>query len=94
MADDSPFTTLDGSQIQSDLLELLCRTAQEKGRIEITNCGGTTCVIISKEELEDLETALEILSNTHEGRALHEHVQMFVKLDTEDDEVAPAVSVE
>jgi len=93
MPDDSPFTTLDGSQIQSDLLELLCRIAREKGRIEIKNCGGAVCVMLSKEELDDLEAALEILSNTSEGRALHEHVQMFVKLDTEDDDVAPTVSL-
>ena len=94
MTDDSPFTTLDGSQIQSDLLEVLCRIVREKGRVEIQNCGGSTCMLISKEELDDLEAALEILSNTTEGRALHEHVQMFVKLDTEEDESTPAVMVE
>ena len=94
MPDDSPFMTLDGSQMQSDLLQLLCRTAREKGRIEIRNCGGAVCMLISKEELDDLESALEILSNTPQGRAIHENVEMFVRLDTEDDCAAPAVSVE
>ena len=61
------FTTIDASKLQGDLLHLLCRTAREKGRIELTNCDGGACVLISKEELDCMEQALEILYNAGAG---------------------------
>jgi prevent-host-death family protein len=70
MAEETAFQTLDVSAVQADLLRLLCRTAREKGRIEVTNCGGESCVVISKQELDSLEKALEILANTDVGKAL------------------------
>ncbi len=64
MPDESLFRTIEASELRGDvLLNLLCRTAQEKGRVEVSNCGGGSCVIISKDELEALERALEILAD-------------------------------
>ena len=53
----------------------------EKGRVEITNCEGHSCVMISKEELDLIESALEILSNLHEVQVLHEKVKHVLTLD-------------
>lgn len=77
---DSLFQTLNVSTIQSNLVELLCRTAQKKGRIEIDNGDGTSCVVISKVELDDLERALEILADSEAGRAMHHAIQRFANM--------------
>lgn len=75
MTNDGPFQTLDASKLQqADLIRLLCLTVRFKGRVEITNCDGGSCVMISKDELDSLEAALEILSNT-DGKAMHEAMQ-------------------
>src|SRR5688500_1333745 len=83
----SLFQSIDIPTLQGNLVELLCRTAREKGRIEITNCDGGTCVMISKEELDALEAALEILCTTEQVRALHQTVERFVRYEDRDDEV-------
>lgn len=77
---DHLFRTLDISHFQGNLAELLCRTAQRKGRIEIDNGDGTSCVVISKAELDDLERALEILADSEAGRVLHHAVQRFASM--------------
>lgn len=74
---DSLFQTLNVSTVQSNLEELLCRTARKKGRIEIDNGDGTSCVVISKSELDDLERALEILADGEAGRAMHQAIEQF-----------------
>ena len=66
MSDDdesSPFTFMSIDQFQSRLSELHGHVCRGKGRVEIRD-GQSTCVLISKEELETLEEALEILSQT------------------------------
>jgi prevent-host-death family protein len=80
MTNDALFLTIDGRKFQSELLELAARTAQEKGRVEITNCGGGTCVLISKDELDSLERALEILSDSAAGKAIHRTIEHFAML--------------
>ena len=50
-------------EVQERLGELHQAVCRDKGRVEIKD-GERTCVLISKEELECLEQALEILSNT------------------------------
>jgi PHD/YefM family antitoxin component YafN of YafNO toxin-antitoxin module len=50
-------------QVQTRLTQLHQKVCRDKGRVEIKD-GQGTCVLISKEELESLEQALEILSNT------------------------------
>ena len=92
MADVSIFQTVDGSRFQDELLEMLCRTARENGRIEITQCEGGNCVLISKAELDSLELALDVLSNTEAGKQLHHTVEQFVQLDNADGRI-PSVSV-
>lgn len=77
---DQLFRTLDISQVQDNLVELLCRTAQRKGRIEINNGDGTSCVMISKAELDDLERALEILAESEAGQVLQHAVQRFAAM--------------
>jgi PHD/YefM family antitoxin component YafN of YafNO toxin-antitoxin module len=51
-------------EVQERLGELHQAVCRDKGRVEIKDGDGRTCVLISKEELECLEQALEILSNT------------------------------
>jgi PHD/YefM family antitoxin component YafN of YafNO toxin-antitoxin module len=55
------FLTID--QAQKGFAQLHDRVCCDKGRVLIQD-GDKTCVLISKEELEALEQALEILSNT------------------------------
>lgn len=79
--DDGPlFMKMDAFELGDDLVRVLCRTVRERGRIEITNCDGGSCVMISKAELDSLEKALEILSNTNAGQALHQAVERLAAL--------------
>lgn len=80
MADEPLFTTLDASKLEAGLVRLLCRTAREHGRVEITNCDGSSCVMISKDELDSLERALEILANTEAGHTLRQAVEQFAAI--------------
>jgi PHD/YefM family antitoxin component YafN of YafNO toxin-antitoxin module len=90
MLDEPLFYSMDGTTLGKDLLKVLCRIAREKGRVEITNCEGHSCVMISKEELELIESALEILSNLHEVQLLHDKVKHVLTLD---DETQPVPNV-
>jgi len=83
MVEEPLFYSMDGTTLGKDLLKVLCRIAHEKGRVEITNCDGSSCVMISKEELDLIESALEILSNLHEVQPLHERVKHVLTLDDE-----------
>ena len=59
----------DVSLIASNLTQLHEFVARTKGRIEITRAGtDERCVLISQEELQSLERALEILSDTDNVR--------------------------
>jgi PHD/YefM family antitoxin component YafN of YafNO toxin-antitoxin module len=59
------FSHVSIDQAQSRLSQLLGMVCRNKGRIEIRGHDGLgSCVLISKDELESLEQALEILSNT------------------------------
>ena len=80
MFDESVFQTVEAGTLQADLVRMLCRTAREKGRIEITNCDGGSCVMISKEELDYLEAALEILSKTDGVKEMHRMVRRYAVL--------------
>ena len=92
MQEEPLFQTIEPSNLQSSLLRLLCRTAREYGRIEIPNCDGGTCVVISKDELDCLERALEILAATHDAQRIRQRVQQTLQLDG-DEESVPAVEV-
>lgn len=59
------------SQCQSSIDELHQLVASGHGRVEITRDGSThVCVLISKTELESLERALEILSETDDYQSM------------------------
>ena len=61
--------TYDVSLIASNLAHLHEFVTRTKGRIDVTRPGSDErCVLISKEELECLERALEILSDTENVR--------------------------
>jgi hypothetical protein len=80
MVDEPLFQTVEAGKLQNDLVRVLCRTAREKGRVEITDCGGGSCVMISKEELDYLESALEILSKTDGAKDMQRMVQRYALL--------------
>ena len=71
MAESSLFQALHVNQVQLNLLELYEKIACEKGRVEILHSEGhCRCVLISKEELDGLERAIDLLSNHEEVRSL------------------------
>jgi PHD/YefM family antitoxin component YafN of YafNO toxin-antitoxin module len=78
MPDQPLFTSLDASKLHSNLLEILCRIASEKGRVEITDCDGGTCVLLSKDELDGLEEAIEILSQTPAAHDMEVEVEQVL----------------
>ncbi len=57
-----------------DLLPLHRLVVGRTGRVELACGDGSKSVLISKDELEALENALLILSNSTELRELHEDV--------------------
>jgi PHD/YefM family antitoxin component YafN of YafNO toxin-antitoxin module len=63
MFEGSGFNSMSIEQVQLQLNQLLAQICRAKGRVEIRD-GDNCCVLISKEELDALEQALEILSNT------------------------------
>ncbi|MDB5322612.1 MAG: hypothetical protein JWN40_4243 [Phycisphaerales bacterium] len=67
MPDESSFTFISIDQVQDRFSQLHQNVCRARGRVEIRD-GQGTCVLISKEELESLEKALEILSNTSDVR--------------------------
>ena len=59
------FHTVSLAQFLHRVDDLHAQVARERGRIEITRDGcDDVCILISKTELEGLERALEILSET------------------------------
>lgn len=69
MSKDSRFSFITIDQVQTRFPELHEGVCREKGRVEIHD-GNSICVLISKVELDALEQALEILSNTSDVRKM------------------------
>jgi PHD/YefM family antitoxin component YafN of YafNO toxin-antitoxin module len=65
-----------------DLTRLHSSVLQSRGRIELTNSAGDSCVLISKVELDALEKALEILSSTDEVKEMSEQLSRIVAVTT------------
>jgi len=64
------FQTLDVTRVRRALADIHERVAVGRGRVEIKRRGcDDVCVMISKAELEALEQALEILSESAEYKA-------------------------
>ena len=69
MSDDLHRRTYDAAIVAQSLSQMLDYVAQHNGRIEITRPGSDErCVLIGKAELDALERALEILSDTADVR--------------------------
>ena len=73
MPDEESFSFISIDQVQDRFSELHENVCRARGRVEIKD-GSSTCVLISKEELESLEQALEILSNTADVRKIAQAV--------------------
>jgi PHD/YefM family antitoxin component YafN of YafNO toxin-antitoxin module len=69
MPDEPSFSFISIDQVQDRFSQLHQNVCRARGRVEIKD-GQGTCVLISKEELDTLERALEILSNTSDVRKL------------------------
>ena len=69
MPDEDSFSFISIDQVQDRFNQLHESVCRARGRVEIKD-GSSTCVLISKEELESLEQALEILSNTADVRKI------------------------
>jgi PHD/YefM family antitoxin component YafN of YafNO toxin-antitoxin module len=73
MPDEESFSFISIDQVQDRFNQLHQNVCRARGRVEIKD-GSSTCVLISKEELESLEQALEILSNTADVRKIAQAV--------------------
>ncbi|MEZ0263392.1 MAG: hypothetical protein ACAI43_01600 [Phycisphaerae bacterium] len=66
----SGFGSVSVHQAKEALNQILSQVCSAKTRMEIVGTDGHACVLISKDELESLERALEILANTSEVRKI------------------------
>jgi hypothetical protein len=57
-----------------NILELHQMVHARSTRVELATHDGTVCVLITKTELDALEQALEILSDSNEVREMREHL--------------------
>ena len=69
------FQALDVLRFRKALSDLHAVVGQRAGRVEVTQPGcDDVCVLISKAELDSLETALQILSDTPEFRHMSQQI--------------------
>ena len=74
-----PFQTLDVTRFRSAMAKLHEVVGCGKGRVEITRRGcDDVCVLISKAELESLEQALEILTQSDHYKAMCDNISQLV----------------
>ena len=91
------FETLDVKRAQQDLAKVHERVINGTGRVELTRDGcDERVVLISKAELEAMERALDILSDTDAVRAMRTTlarvVAMYSRCEAESDAADPVVS--
>ena len=87
----SPFSSVNLDKSSSgdvNLAALHAHVLSRSGRVEVTR-NGQSCVLISKRELESLEEALEILSDTETVRAMREEIAEVARLATPRAPVVP-----
>jgi len=89
MTDDSRFSFISIDQVQSRFSELHEGVCREKGRVEIHD-GKGVCVLISKAELDSLEQALEILSNTSDVQKMARTIAALTHAVAQGPLMAPA----
>jgi len=64
----NPMETVTVQELRENLPDLIQLVARGKIRVEVTAVNGERCVLISKQELDGLEKAIAILSDTDEFR--------------------------
>ena len=73
------FQTLDVTRFRQAMAKLHEVVGCGRGRVEITRRGcDDVCVLISKAELESLEQALEILSNSADYKSMCDNISQLV----------------
>jgi len=78
--------TLEVSQVAQDLAELHADVTCHNTRVEITHPGSDArCVLVSKRELDALERAIEILSDTDDVRHITEKLAQLAAAATAGD---------
>jgi len=84
MTDDSAFQSLNLAQVQNDLLKLYQKIACEKGRVEIVSqtSGACECVLISKAELDGLERAIAMLSDSDGVKEMTHQIATLAQVAT------------
>ena len=78
----NPFATIDLDADEPgyiDLTRLHAQVLGKYGRIELIRRGGA-CVLISKDELDGLEKALEILSSTDTVRLMRQEIALVARV--------------
>ncbi len=89
MSDDVHRKILDVSQVAKDLAEMHEYVTSHDTRIEITHPGSNArCVLLSKRELDALERALAILSDTEDVRHITEKLTQLGAVATAGDYAA------
>ncbi len=81
-----PFATFDLDTADIVLSDLHKQVLGRNGRVEL-RCRGGACVLISKAELDGLEKALEILSNTETVRLMRQEIALVAQV------VSPTVAI-
>ena len=78
----NPFATIDLDVAEPgnvDLARLHAQVLGNFGRIELLRRGGA-CVLISKDELDSVEKALEILSSTDTVRLMRQEIALVARV--------------
>jgi hypothetical protein len=89
MPEESTFTFMSIDQVQSQFTKLHQNICKHKGRVEIHD-GESVCVLISKVELETLEQAIEILSNTSDVQKMARTIAAMTHAVAQGPLMAPA----
>ena len=66
-----PFEQLRVDGRSGEIARLHGHVLRHRGRVELMDDSGGTTVLVTKSELEALETAIELLGKTDEVRAMH-----------------------
>jgi PHD/YefM family antitoxin component YafN of YafNO toxin-antitoxin module len=89
MSDDLHRRTYDAAVVSQSLNQLHEYVTRFNARIEITRAGSEDrCVLVSKEELDSLERALEILSDTDDVRHISQKLAHLAAVVTAGDYAA------
>jgi prevent-host-death family protein len=82
MNDETISCRLSVDEAQARLTELVGRVGRQSERVEITDNGSADkCVLISRRELENLERAIELLSDRDEVRSVADSLARCLAAD-------------